>query len=87
MGCARSRIRHCEERSDEAIQERLAPIAGLLRCARNDDHSADCETASVDCSGSAGPLDAMRHSAPAREAMPQKRHGCQQREIKSYQKI
>ena len=29
--------RHCEERSDEAIHQRVAGGSGLLRCARNDD--------------------------------------------------
>jgi hypothetical protein len=29
----------------------------------------------------------MRHSAPAREAMPQKPHGCQPRELNSFQKV
>ncbi|MGZ8329201.1 MAG: hypothetical protein ACXWUV_17020, partial [Allosphingosinicella sp.] len=32
--------RHCEERSDEAIQFRLRGRSGLLRFARNDDFKA-----------------------------------------------
>ncbi|HEX8468951.1 MAG TPA: hypothetical protein VF620_14220 [Allosphingosinicella sp.] len=33
--------RHCEERSDEAIQSGAAPRAGLLRSARNDGEGRD----------------------------------------------
>src|ERR1700737_513425 len=32
----KSFCRHCEERSDEAIEFRLSRGSGLLRCARND---------------------------------------------------
>ncbi len=42
LGCGSHReneiVRHCEERSDEAIQGRLALSAGLLRSARNDEN-------------------------------------------------
>ena len=34
--CQSHKTRHCEERSDAAIQGPLALSAGLLRCARND---------------------------------------------------
>jgi hypothetical protein len=37
---ALAHIRHCEERSDEAIQESVHPAPGLLRFARNDEAQA-----------------------------------------------
>jgi D-xylose transport system ATP-binding protein len=43
------RARHCEERSDEAIQSRLRPASrpGLLRFARNDDRDSEVNAAAV----------------------------------------
>jgi Fe-S cluster assembly ATP-binding protein len=52
-GSVRFTPRHCEERSDEAIQA-ATPDAGLLRSARNDEESIDLLALSADERAAAG---------------------------------
>src|SRR5664280_72295 len=55
--------RHCEERSDEAIQGQSRRVCGLLRCARNDGREPLVVYAPIAIFGSASALAFISFSA------------------------